>query len=436
VAPAAWAADEAEGTRAVTFDEAVKAAVAKNPTAQRALVEVRRTEALVHEARSASLPTLYGYGTYTLLDADRVFPATPSVSYPGVVDGTNQTVTVTPPPSAPRVIAAQNSINATVLLTVPIVSTRTWAQWSHAADGVDVQRMATADVQRLVAVGAARAYLAVVAQKRVLEVTVTARDTAKQHYDFAKARFDGGVGNRLDMARAEQEYLTDEAQVQNAELAVVKTREALGVAIGADAPVDSAAEPSLAQTPSLSDALDATKARTDVKTQELRAIAADHVRRDSWTDYMPLLTGVFQPFYQNPASLTTPLTGWQAQLILTVPFYDGGLRYGQKRERDALLAEAKFDYDGALRQARSDVRSAFEEVRRADEALKASTAASDVAKHALDLANKAYAAGATSNLELIDAERRARDAETQTAVAEDGARQARVDLLAASGRFP
>ena len=39
-------------------------------------------------------------------------------------------------------------------------------------------------------------------------------------------------------------------------------------------------------------------------------------------------------------------------------------------------------------------------------------------------------------LEVIDSERAARDAETQAAVAEDAARQARLDLLAASGRFP
>ena len=38
--------------------------------------------------------------------------------------------------------------------------------------------------------------------------------------------------------------------------------------------------------------------------------------------------------------------------------------------------------------------------------------------------------------EVIDAERQARDAETQAAIAEDTARQARLDLLAASGRFP
>ena len=55
---------------------------------------------------------------------------------------------------------------------------------------------------------------------------------------------------------------------------------------------------------------------------------------------------------------------------------------------------------------------------------------------ALRLSELAYRAGATSNLEVIDAERASRDADTAAAIAEDAARQARLDLLAASGRFP
>jgi outer membrane protein TolC len=55
---------------------------------------------------------------------------------------------------------------------------------------------------------------------------------------------------------------------------------------------------------------------------------------------------------------------------------------------------------------------------------------------ALELANQAYRAGATSNLELIDAERRARDAATTAVIAEDAVRQANLDLLSAAGRFP
>jgi len=73
------------------------------------------------------------------------------------------------------------------------------------------------------------------------------------------------------------------------------------------------------------------------------------------------------------------------------------------------------------------VRIAFEAVQRADDAL---------AQEALELSQLAYRAGATTNIDVIDAERRALDAETDAAVAEDSSRQARLDLLAASGRFP
>jgi outer membrane protein TolC len=202
-------------------------------------------------------------------------------------------------------------------------------------------------------------------------------------------------------------------------------------------PVDAAGEPQLGDAPPLAGALEDTRARrADVKVLEQRLTATQHAVRDDWTDYTPFLVGVFQPFYQNPPSLVQPLTGWQAQLILTVPVYDGGLRYGQAKERAALRDEAKLALDGALRQARSEVRAAFEALRRADEALLAARQAADLAKQALDLATLAYSAGATTNIEVIDAERRARDAETSAVIAEDTARQARLDLLAASGRFP
>ena len=118
-----------------------------------------------------------------------------------------------------------------------------------------------------------------------------------------------------------------------------------------------------------------------------------------------------------------------------LPLYDGGLRYGQEHERKAVANEAQLDVEATLRQARSDVRAAFEEMQRADVALDQAQQSATFATQALALANLAYRAGATTNLEVIDAERQARDAETQAAIAEDAARQARLDLMAASGRF-
>jgi outer membrane protein TolC len=130
------------------------------------------------------------------------------------------------------------------------------------------------------------------------------------------------------------------------------------------------------------------------------------------------------PFYQDPPTATVPHTGWQAQLVLTLPLYDGGLRYGLEHERKALAEEARVNVEATLRQARSDVRTAFEELERADLALDQARQSEAFAKKALELANLAYRAGATTNLEVIDAERQARDAQTRAAIAEDAARQA------------
>jgi outer membrane protein TolC len=54
----------------------------------------------------------------------------------------------------------------------------------------------------------------------------------------------------------------------------------------------------------------------------------------------------------------------------------------------------------------------------------------------LQITDVAFRAGATTNIEVVDAQRRARDAETTAVIAEDAVRRARLDLLVATGRFP
>jgi len=414
ISPSLCLAQEAAPVRALSFTEVVQQAIARNPSAQKAVAEERRLEALVQQTRAASLPTLSFNATYTLLDGDRTLPA-PSTT----------------------VISGQNQIFGNFLVAVPVVAPSAWARWSHAAENVDVQALNVADTNRVVALSAARGYLNVFALKRLLEVSTIARDNATAHYEFAKSRLAGGVGTTLDEARAEQEANSAEVQVQNSKIILERAREALGVIVGENAAIDVKEEPSLQSPESIEAALrDAQTARSDVRLAHGRVDAAKHVERDTWTEYMPLVSVVFEPFYQNPPTLTFPQTGWQAQALLTLPLFDGGYRYGERHERRALVDEARADLDGTLRQAGSDVRVAFQEVRTSDDALKAARRASEAAARALALATTAYKAGAVTNLEVIDAERQARDASTQVTIAEDIARQARLDLLAASGHFP
>ena len=410
--PAPAAADDNGGPQParVTLEEAVRRALARNPSALVADAEIRRAAALVREAEAGWLPTLTGNGTYTRLDGDRVLGGT--------------------------VILPKDQLNLNALLTVPLVAPRAWVQTWQAQDQREVAKLSAADVRRQLALAVGHAYLAIVTQRRVIDVDTHARDNDRAHYDFAHARYAGGIGSRLDEVRARQQFESDEAQLQSAWAGLARAREALGVLVGVDEPLDVASEPAFAPPGPLPEALRGADTRADVRAAAERKRAAERVLRNSWADYAPYFGGTFSPFFQDPPTSTIPKLGWEAQLILTIPLYDGGLRYGLHRERAALVDEARVQLEGQLRQARADVRAAFEVLRRADEALLASHRASEQARDALALANLAYRTGTISNLDVIDAERRALDAETGSAIAEDAARQARLDLLSASGQFP
>jgi outer membrane protein TolC len=343
-----------------SFAAAVDRALQRNPQLVIASEEVVRAKAVLEQVRAASIPTLSANGTYTRLDADRVLNG--------------------------NVILGENQIAANLTLTAPLIAGKSWAAWAHAGDSVKVAALGLDEARRQLAVLAGRAYLTVLVQKRLLDVARTARDAARAQYQFSKARFGGGIGTRLDEVRAAQELATDESQLATAQTSLRRAREALGVIVAAEGPIDAVEDPALPERASVSDALTDADRRPDVRAAILRSQAAHRVTRDSFTDYLPLLNGTFTPFFQDPPSLTVPRTGWQAQLILSLPLFDGGLRYGQRRERSALEREAKAQLEATLRQARSEVRVAFEAVREADRSLGSAREAARLAKEALDLA--------------------------------------------------
>ena len=406
---ASAAADTPPAPLRVTWREALARAQARNPSAITAAQEIERADALVRQARAAWLPTLSANGSYQVLNGDRTFAGT-----------------VTTP---------QRSWNANLTLTVPIVSPIAWANDAHAQDNRDALAAGAADVRRQLAASVGRTYLTVLLEHRELEVAERARLTAAAHYDYAHTRMLTGLGNGVDDARAEQELHTDEAQLKNARTALVRAQSALAVLLSERMLVDVADDVDLSAASIATDDATVQAHRTDVKAQQARQEATDHLRRDNWVYYAPSLLVQAQAFRETLTPLQ-PGSGWQATAILSIPLFDGGFRYGIQRERRAEDAEARANLEGLLRQASVEVRTAMEVVRNADESLQSARAAATAANTAAVLADKSYRAGASTNIEVIDAERQARDAASQVALAEDAARQARLDLLLATGVFP
>ncbi|MGH9347524.1 MAG: TolC family protein, partial [Vicinamibacterales bacterium] len=79
---------------------------------------------------------------------------------------------------------------------------------------------------------------------------------------------------------------------------------------------------------------------------------------------------------------------------------------------------------------------AREAVVHTERALDRARSAAEQALEVMRITDVAFREGATTNIEVIDAQREARDAETAAAIAEDALRRARLDLLVATGLFP
>jgi outer membrane protein TolC len=412
-APAA-AAPPGEVVERITFRAAIDRVLSSNTTVQQAVAEVLRAEGLILQARSSALPQVNAVANYTRYGTQIKFGGT--VVQPHDVKTEQGTV------------------------TVPVFNLATWAQWAHAVDNRVIAELSVADARRRVAQAAANAYLTVIARHRTLDNNQRAHETAMAHFDVSHRRQEAGAASRLEEVQAAQDVSNDEVLVEQATLELRRAQEALGVLLSADSAFDAADEPVFGELGVGGDALAAMagvdERRADLRVLAMRQTAAEHVLRDTWREWVPTLGLTAQENLQQPKTAFSLSHSWQAVLQLRVPIYDGGLRRGERRERQALVDEAIANLTGGRVQARSDVRIASTAIRLADQGLVSARRAAAQAHEALDIVNLSYGAGASTSLDVLDAQRRARDADNAAASAEDAARQARLDFLVGSGRFP
>jgi multidrug efflux system outer membrane protein len=394
----------------VTLDEAVQRALANNPTIAQVSQGVLRAEALLQQARAAVMPNVNASYSNVVINEERGFS--------GVV-------------AVPR---SQSTFSAN--FGVPVLAMSRWAATTQARDQIEIANLSTADVRTDIAVATAQAYLAIIAQKRQVEVSIRARETALAHLDYAQRRLAAGAGTRLNELRAGQEVATDEARLENAQLGVRRAQEALGVLMVANGPVDAAGEPAFDVANLMTDEPTWMATRPDIRLFAATERAADRVWRDSFKDFFPTGTASFDPQALSPASVFSSSRSWRFVVSFSQPVFDGGQRRGLKRFREAALNASRIALQGLQVQARSEVRLAQETVRSSERALASLRSAAEQASGVLTIVNIAFEAGATTNLEVIDAQRQARDAESAAAIAEDVLRRARLDLLTALGRFP
>jgi outer membrane protein TolC len=404
----------------VTFQQAIDRAVRNNPSVAVAAAGILRAEGLLKQARAATLPLATGSVVTTTLNkgVETTFSS----------GGTSQSITIVP----------RTQVTFALTADMPVVAAAAWARRAQAVDNAQVADLNAAEVRRQVALSTADAYLTIIASRRVVGANTRARDTAQAHFALATQLEQRGTGSHLNTLRAQQEVSTDQQLVESSMLALYRAQEALGVLLVSDGPVDAVEEPTFevppqeAARPAGAPAPDLLMARTDLKLFSGQVNAAKHVLRDSSRDWWPSLDALFQPQSIYPAGFFAVSNSWRFLLQASIPIFDSGERASQRVQRQAAVDQAQANLTAGLSQAASEVRVARVAVASDERGLTSARAAADEAQQVVNIVNVSFRAGASTNIEVIDAERTARDADT----AVDTLRRARLDLLVALGRFP
>ena len=245
-----------------------------------------------------------------------------------------------------------------------------------------------------------------------------ALENGRAHLAFATARLQAGAGSRLNELRAAQETSTDEVLLEAALLLPAagaagarrpprrrrpgRRRGRAHVRAARRAAVDVAVGPR--RRPA---GRRRGRGRRTRPARQLEGLGADRHRQHSSRSTSP-----------RPGSPSRRAPGRRSSQF-GIPIFDGGQRRAAARQRDVALELARIDRVDLEREIRADERIAREAVVSTARALAAARRAADQANEVVRITDVAFRAGATTNLEVIDAQRRARDAETAAAIAED-----------------
>src|SRR4051812_20158214 len=134
----------------VTFEEAIRRAVEKNPSAAIAAAGILRAEGLLLDARSATRLQVNGTVTTTTLNTGVEF------------DG----ATVTP----------RNQITGGLDVRMPLYAPARWARTRQAEDTRLVAQANADEIRRQTSLATADAYLTIIARRRVVDANQRARD--------------------------------------------------------------------------------------------------------------------------------------------------------------------------------------------------------------------------------------------------------------------
>jgi multidrug efflux system outer membrane protein len=239
-------------------------------------------------------------------------------------------------------------------------------------------------------------------------------DLRKEQVKLVRSRFEGGIGNELDVARAETELATTEAEVASLARRRTELENALAILLGNNPalfrlPVASSTNwsPVPPQIPAGLPA-DLLERRPDVSQAE-RLLASANARIGvAKAAFFPVVTltasgGYLSGELDNLFSWDSRV--WSIGPSISLPIFAGGRNRANYRRSQAAFEEAVARYRQQVLVAFGDVENSLSGIRHLADQSAAQERAVAQARRAADIATQRYRSGIVAYIEVIDANR-------------------------------
>jgi outer membrane protein TolC len=397
------------------IEDAVALALARNEVAKISDANVVVADAAVLKARTAFYPTIGVLGTYTQSPQDVVAPGHNSYS-----------------------------LLASAVFTQPILNASSFPLYAQSKRLYDGQVAQTVDDKRLLAYDAVRAFFAALTADAVAAAAADRLKTAQLNVDDTQARLDARLVSSNDVTRAKIDLGNAVNELETDRGTAQVTYQALAFTINAPVPTKLAPPTALlgagrADVPGVENLLrTAIAKRPDLVSKRFLAVAAHDFADEPMLRLVPslALSGTFT-LTSNPTYAGADIYNNEFLLFtVTWPLFDAGVRYADKRSRDAQANIADLTVDALVRTVDAQVRSAVFTLKSAQAALVGAEQARDAANLSKDETAILYKQGLAKAIELVDANDSAFLAAVNYATAEYGLTLAYLNLRQTIGLDP
>jgi outer membrane protein TolC len=420
-----------------TLDQAILAALQRNPTLLNAEQEIKRTKGVIIQIRAQALPQINANANFQWVDPNlsgsRIFGTstntgtgfTGSGAATALMEGLPsqirdaQTQARAAPAATPEVANIEQSdvsYAISVTGTQLIFNGTTFNQIRGSFFQRDSAYFSFRNIlDQLIATVKTQFYQIIVNRELVSVNEENARLLEAQWKD-QQNRFEAGTVPRFNVLQAEVQYYNQLPQVitaqNNLRISKLQLAKTLGIYFqprrGESPPLEVVGEmPYNPRTIKLADAVEMGKERRPFLKQA-RANALNQLQqvRAAAGQYLPNITTtgggewVSSPINSSWHDISK---GWTALVQGSLPIWDSGAIAGQVIQQRALLSEAKITYDDDVRQVELEIQQAYSNLQQNEELVTSQEKNVELAEEALRLAKARLDAGAGVQLDVLNA---------------------------------